>query len=77
MSSTSDTLKPLIGIAAGRSLSRDEAETAFEALFRGEASAAQIGGFLMALRTRGETVDEIAANHDRIFLPESEPVGFL
>ncbi|MBF52154.1 MAG: anthranilate phosphoribosyltransferase [Confluentimicrobium sp.] len=61
MSSASDTLKPLIGIAAGRSLSRDEAETAFEALFRGEASAAQIGGFLMALRTRGETVDEIAA----------------
>ena len=31
MSSTSDTLKPLIGIAAGRSLSRDEAETVFEA----------------------------------------------
>ncbi|MEQ3626509.1 MAG: anthranilate phosphoribosyltransferase [Celeribacter sp.] len=61
MSVATDTLKPLIGIAADRSLSRAEAETAFQALFRGEATAAQIAGFLMALRTRGETVDEISA----------------
>ncbi len=54
-------LKPLIGIAADRSLTRDEAVTAFTALFNGEATPAQVGGFLMALRTRGETVDEIAA----------------
>jgi anthranilate phosphoribosyltransferase len=55
------TLKPLIGLAADRPLTRAEAETAFLALFEGEATPAQMGGFLMALRTRGETVDEIAA----------------
>jgi anthranilate phosphoribosyltransferase len=55
------TLKPLIGLAADRPLTRTEAETAFLALFEGEATPAQMGGFLMALRTRGETVDEIAA----------------
>lgn len=54
-------LKPLIGLAADRALSRAEAEEAFTALFEGEATPAQMGGFLMALRTRGETVDEIAA----------------
>ena len=57
----SDELKPLIGIAADRPLTRAEAETAFEALFEGEATPSQIGGLLMALRTRGETVDEYAA----------------
>jgi anthranilate phosphoribosyltransferase len=57
----SDTLKPLIGAAAERALSRAEAETAFNLLFEGEATPSQIGGFLMALRTRGETVDEYAA----------------
>ncbi len=57
----SDTLKPLIGTAADRPLTREEAETAFACLFEGEATPSQIGGFLMALRTRGETVDEYAA----------------
>ncbi len=57
----SDEIKPLIGIAADRPLTRDEAETAFEILFTGAATPAQIGGLLMALRTRGETVDEYAA----------------
>ncbi|MDG1282696.1 MAG: anthranilate phosphoribosyltransferase [Pseudorhodobacter sp.] len=57
----SDSLKPLIGLAADRPLTRAEAETAFTALFEGAATPAQMGGFLMALRTRGETVDEIAA----------------
>ena len=57
----SQTLKPLIGSAAERPLSRSEAETAFTELFNGEATPAQIGGFLMALRTRGETVEEFAA----------------
>jgi len=57
----SDSLKPLIGTAAERPLTRTEAEAAFEALFEGEATPAQMGGFLMALRTRGETVDEYAA----------------
>ena len=57
----SDTLKPLIGAAADRPLSRDEAEIAFRILFEGEATPSQIGGLLMALRTRGETVEEYAA----------------
>lgn len=57
----SDALKPLIGIAADRPLTRAEAEVAFLALFDGAATPAQMGGFLMALRTRGETVDEFAA----------------
>ena len=57
----SDILKPLIGIAANRPLTRAEAEAAFNALFEGEGTPAQMGGFLMALRTRGETVDEYAA----------------
>ena len=56
-----DRLKPLIGVAATRPLTRGEAETAFAALFEGEATPAQMGGFLMALRTRGETVAEYAA----------------
>lgn len=53
-------LKPLIAKAAnGEALNRDEAREAFEILMSGEATPSQIGGFLMALRVRGETVDEI------------------
>jgi anthranilate phosphoribosyltransferase len=57
----SERLRPLIGLAADRPLTRAEAETAFGCLFDGEATPAQMGGLLMALRTRGETVDEYAA----------------
>ncbi|MFN3261127.1 MAG: anthranilate phosphoribosyltransferase [Pikeienuella sp.] len=57
----SDALKPLIGKAAAGPLSRAEAEAAFGAIMAGDATPAQIGGFLMALRTRGESVDEYAA----------------
>ncbi len=57
----SEALKPLIAAAAERPLTREEAERAFAILFEGEATPAQMGGFLMALRTRGETVDEYAA----------------
>jgi anthranilate phosphoribosyltransferase len=57
----SDALKPLIDAAAGGPLSRAQAKQAFEILFEGEATPSQIGGLLMALRTRGETVDEYAA----------------
>ncbi|MBJ3776500.1 anthranilate phosphoribosyltransferase [Acuticoccus mangrovi] len=55
------SLKSLIAkAAAGDRLSRDEASEAFEVLMSGEATPAQIGGLLMAMRVRGETVDEIA-----------------
>jgi anthranilate phosphoribosyltransferase len=57
----SERLKPLIGIAAERPLTEAEATAAFEALMSGEATPSQIGGFLMALRTRGETVAEYTA----------------
>jgi anthranilate phosphoribosyltransferase len=57
----SEDLKTLIGAAADRPLTRAEAETAFGILFAGEATPSQIGGLLMALRTRGETVEEYAA----------------
>lgn len=57
----SDALKPLLGLAADRALTRAEAEAAFTILFEGEATPSQIGGLLMALRTRGETVEEYAA----------------
>ncbi len=54
-------LKALIAKAAsGAPLSRAEAEEAFGVLMSGEATPSQIGGFLMALRVRGETVDEIS-----------------
>jgi anthranilate phosphoribosyltransferase len=57
----SDAMKPLIYAASEGPLSRSQAEQAFEILFEGEATPAQIGGFLMALRARGEAVSEYAA----------------
>lgn len=53
-------LKPLIAkVADGNRLTVDEARAAFNIMMSGEATPAQIGGFLMALRVRGETVEEI------------------
>ncbi len=46
-------------LAEGASLSREEAVAAFEIIMSGAATPAQVGAFLMALRLRGETVDEI------------------
>ena len=55
-----EAFKPLIAkVATGASLTRAEAMTAFDAMLSGEVTPAQMGGFLMALRTRGETVAEI------------------
>ena len=44
----------------GRDLSRGEAREVMGEIMVGEATAAQIGGFLVALRAKGETADEIA-----------------
>ena len=44
----------------GRDLSRDEARAVMGTIMSGEATPAQIGGFLVALRLKGETADEIA-----------------
>jgi anthranilate phosphoribosyltransferase len=52
--------KVLIAKAAeGKKLSREEAKEAFDIMMSGEATPSQIGGFLLALRVRGETVEEI------------------
>jgi anthranilate phosphoribosyltransferase len=57
--STSD-LKPLLAeVAGGRALSESEAEAAFDIIMSGNATPSQMGAFLMALRVRGESVDEI------------------
>jgi anthranilate phosphoribosyltransferase len=44
----------------GRDLGRDESRSVMGEIMRGEATPAQIGGFLVALRAKGETADEIA-----------------
>jgi anthranilate phosphoribosyltransferase len=46
-------------VATGAALSRDEAANAFEQMMSGEVTPSQMGALLMALRVRGETVDEI------------------
>src|SRR4051812_48467438 len=55
-----DDLKALIGkVATGATLTRHEAASAFDSMMSGEATPSQMGGLLMALRVRGETVEEI------------------
>jgi anthranilate phosphoribosyltransferase len=55
-----DDLRAIIGkVATGATLTRDEAAVAFDRMMSGEATPSQMGGMLMALRVRGETVDEI------------------
>jgi anthranilate phosphoribosyltransferase len=58
--SVTDDFKALIAKAAtGATLSREEAAQGFDRMMSGEATPSQMGGLLMALRVRGETVDEI------------------
>ncbi len=55
-----DAFKPLLGkVATGTSLSAGEAQTAFDMMLSGEVTPSQMGAFLMGLRVRGESVDEI------------------
>ncbi len=55
-----DDFKALIAKAAtGASLTREEAARGFDRMMSGEATPSQMGGLLMALRVRGETVEEI------------------
>lgn len=74
-------LKPFIGkIASGESLSQVDAREAFNVIMSGNATPSQIGGFLMALRVRGETVDEISgavAVMREKMLPVSAPVDAI
>lgn len=57
----SEALKPLIEKAISGPLSREDAEFVFSTIMEGEATPAQLGGLLMAMRTRGEAVSEYAA----------------
>ena len=57
---TGDLKSLLALVAQGRSLNESEAEAAFDIIMSGDATPSQMGAFLMALRVRGETVDEIA-----------------
>src|ERR1700716_1591190 len=55
-----DDFKALIGkVATGATLSREESAGAFDIMMSGEATPSQMGGLLMGLRLRGETIDEI------------------
>jgi len=49
----------LAKVADGNALDEQEAESAFDIMMSGDATPSQMGAFLMALRVRGETVDEI------------------
>jgi anthranilate phosphoribosyltransferase len=57
---TADFKSLLARVAQGRSLGEADAESAFDIIMSGDATPSQMGAFLMALRVRGETVDEIA-----------------
>ena len=81
MTGDATDLKGLLAVAAsGQSLTLDQAEEAFGIIMSGDATPSQMGGFLMALRVRGETVDEIlgAARTLRAkMLPIEAPAGAI
>ena len=70
----------LAAIVEGRSLSLDEARLAMGAVMDGEATAAQLAALLVALRMRGETVEELAgfasAMRERVLRVEA-PAGTI
>ena len=67
-------------VMRGGSLGTDEAHAAMASVMEGEATPAQLGGLLLALRTRGETVDELTgfarAMRERV-VPVSAPDGAI
>ena len=50
----------LAKVGNGQALGIDEAERAFDIMTSGDATPAQMGAFLMGLKVRGETADELA-----------------
>ncbi|MCC0038562.1 MAG: anthranilate phosphoribosyltransferase [Brucellaceae bacterium] len=76
----SDFKTYLAKVASGTPLSFDEARAAFDIVMSGDATPSQIGGFLMALRVRGETIDEISgavATMRAKMLPVSAPADAI
>lgn len=60
MAAETEDFKSLIGrVAAGETLSVEQAHRAFDIMMSGDATPSQMGAFLMGLRLRGETVAEI------------------
>ncbi len=73
-----ESIKPFLAkIATGAALTRAEAEAAFDCLLSGETTPAQTGAFLMGLRARGETLDEmtgaVSAMRARMLKVEAPP----
>jgi anthranilate phosphoribosyltransferase len=67
-------------VAGGTPLTFEEAREAFDVVMSGDATPSQIGGFLMALRVRGETVAEISgavATMRTKMLPVSAPADAI
>ncbi|MCC8959462.1 anthranilate phosphoribosyltransferase [Bradyrhizobium sp. Pear77] len=70
-----EALKSIIGkVATGSTLTRDETALAFDSMMSGHATPSQIGGLLMGMRVRGETVEEVtgAASAMRSRMPRVE-----
>ncbi|MEW5869562.1 MAG: anthranilate phosphoribosyltransferase [Chloroflexota bacterium] len=69
-------LKPYIAkVMQGQHLSAGEAEAAMQMIMTGAATPAQIGGYLVALRMKGESVDEIAGSA-RAMRAQASPVPY-
>lgn len=77
---TTDFRTLLSYVASGGQLSEDQSATAFDIMMSGDATPSQMGGFLMALRVRGETVAEIAGAVRTMrakMLPIEAPAGAI
>ena len=75
-----DLKSAIAKVAAGEPLTRDESRNAFDIMMSGDATPSQIGGFLMALRVRGETVDEIVGAVGAVrsrMVPVAAPAGAI
>jgi len=73
-------IEAIARLVRGESLAEAEASAAMEAIMRGEATPAQIAGFVVALRVKGETVEEItglARTARALATPLAAPAGLL
>jgi anthranilate phosphoribosyltransferase len=69
-------LKPYLAKLLDRQdLTLQEAEAAMEIIMTGQATPAQIGGYLVAMRMKGETIEEIAGSA-RAMQPSFRPDSF-
>ncbi|MBN9670689.1 anthranilate phosphoribosyltransferase [Roseibium aggregatum] len=75
------TFKDFIAkVADGHELTLDEAREAFDVILSGSATPSQLGGFLMALRVRGESIAEVTGAVENMrakMLPVSAPAGAI